>query len=165
MQDSHSLSKINQAQLDNALMAIDGQSRKRLPNEEYAALGVLMEKTAKRYPNQDLKDALPEYQEDLEQLALKFSLRCVANAVMALRVTPGRKFFPTPDEVAEECEEQRRLEVGIAEKMRQKEAQEAADRYFWLWVEDEMKAKDWTEQQVLDSIKTPGYAGRKARAA
>ena len=44
---------------------------------------------------------------DLEQLALKYSLPKVRKALEAMRITPGQRFFPRPDEVAEEIENQR----------------------------------------------------------
>jgi hypothetical protein len=71
-----------------------------LPQEELTALGILLEQTARRFPNQDLRDALPEYLKDLEQLALRYSLRDVEDAITALRTDPDFDYFPTPNEVA-----------------------------------------------------------------
>jgi hypothetical protein len=39
---------------------------------------------------------------DLEKLALKFSLQDVEDAIGALRIDPEQRFFPTPDDVAEQ---------------------------------------------------------------
>ncbi len=94
------LTKIDPAQLNSALTATGGQLQRRLPSEEYQALGILMERTAKRYPNQDIQDAMPEYLKDLEQLALKYSLQSVEDAVAALRIDSEQLFFPTPADVA-----------------------------------------------------------------
>jgi hypothetical protein len=37
------------------------------------------------------------------------------------------------------------------------------ERYFWQHVEARMKEEGLSEQQVLDTIKTPGWTGRRAR--
>jgi len=42
---------------------------------------------------------------------------------------------------------------------------ERAEQWFWQHVEYQMAQTGATEQEVLDSIKTPGYTGRKARQA
>jgi hypothetical protein len=49
-------------------------------------------------------------------------------------------------------------------RRREGEAQRAEmERNFWEHVEWRMEREGLTEQQVLDTIRTPGYAGRKAR--
>ena len=73
-----------------------------LSTGDFTALLGILDRTVSRYPNQDLTDALPEYTADLEQLALKYSLQSVEDAICALRVKPDQRFFPTPDEVASE---------------------------------------------------------------
>lgn len=90
------------AQLKSVLTATEGQLQRRLPEEESKALGVLLERTARRYPNQDLSLTLDEYMTDLERLALKYSLPAVEDAIALLRIDPEQAFFPTPDEVAEQ---------------------------------------------------------------
>jgi hypothetical protein len=52
------------------------------------------------------------YQEDLEQLALKYSLRKVLKALRALRIKAGQSFFPRPDEVAQEIEIQQERAIA-----------------------------------------------------
>ena len=91
----------------SALTITGGQLQKSLPQEEFTALGILLNRTAKRYPNQDLTDALPEYMRDFETLALKYSLQKVEDAIAALRVDPDQDFFPTPSEVADKIERMR----------------------------------------------------------
>lgn len=91
---------ITEAQLKSALTPTGAPLQRRLPQEEFTALGILLNRTAKRYPNQDLTDALPEYMRDLEQLSLRYSLLQVEDAIAALRVDPEQVFFPTPNEIA-----------------------------------------------------------------
>ena len=101
------MERLTEVQLKSALTATEGQLQRRLPQEALQALGVVLERTAKRYPNQDLTDALPEYMADLEKLALKYSLQKVADAIAELRVDPDQVFFPTPQEIADEMKRQR----------------------------------------------------------
>lgn len=95
------MERITEAQLKNALTTTDAQLQKRLPEEESKALGILLESTARRYPNQDLSMTLDEYMQDLEKLALKYSLQEVEDAIATLRIEPEQEFFPTPNEVAD----------------------------------------------------------------
>lgn len=101
------LTKLSQIKPDSGLTTTGGQLQRRLPQGELEALGILLERTARRYPNQDLEIPMPEYMADFEQLALKFSLQKVEDAIAALRVDPDQRFFPTPDEVAHEIKQQR----------------------------------------------------------
>jgi hypothetical protein len=101
------LEKVDRAQLESALTTTEGRLQKRLPAAELKVLGTLLERTARRYPNQDLTLTLPEYLTDLEQLALRFSLQKVIDAVFALRIKADQDFFPTPSQVAAEIEQQR----------------------------------------------------------
>jgi hypothetical protein len=86
----------------SGLTGTEGRLQRRLPPEELTALGILLEQTARRYPNQDLSDALPEYLTDFEQLALKHSLFAVEDAIGVLRCDPNFHYFPTPNEVADQ---------------------------------------------------------------
>jgi len=104
------------ASLESALATTSKQSRPLLNDEESLALTVLVAETAKRYPSQDLTDSVGEIMQDLEQLALKYSLPKVRKALEALRIKPGQAFFPRPDEVAEEIESQR--ERGLNDALR-----------------------------------------------
>jgi hypothetical protein len=54
-----------------------------------------------------LEQSLEGYLADFEQLALRYSLAKVQRALAELRIAPGQKFFPRPDEVAEVIEQQR----------------------------------------------------------
>lgn len=108
------MEKINRALLNNALTATSELSRRRLSEEESLDLTIMVAATAKRYPNQDLTDSVGEIMQDLEQLALKYSLPKVRKALEALRIKPGQSFFPKPNEVAEEIENQRERGVNDA---------------------------------------------------
>jgi hypothetical protein len=123
----------------------------------------LLEQTLRRYPGQENEAPMEQYLADFEALAAKYSLRSVAEAIANLRITPGRSFFPKPDEVAEEIG--RMAEAKSWElKARETEAYLAEERRnFWLWVDERVKDTGLTEQQVLDAVKTPGYTGGKAR--
>ena len=50
---------------------------------------------------------MEEYLTDFEQLALKYSLQKVEDAISSLRIDPEQEFFPKPNEVAAEIERQR----------------------------------------------------------
>jgi len=82
-----------------------------LSKEDGLYLMALLNQTAKRYPNQDLTDAIPEYLKDLEQLALKYSLQAVEDALAKLRVDPDFDYFPTPNEVANQMRTTRMRKV------------------------------------------------------
>jgi len=101
------LEKLNRESLNNALTPAAQPLQRRLPNEELKVLGVVLEKTLRRWPSQENADTIAEFLTDFEQLTLKYSLRRVQEALNALRINPEQKFFPKPDEVAEEIERQR----------------------------------------------------------
>src|SRR5580693_4436636 len=79
---------------------ITERSRSRLPDEGYAYLSILVDQMQARYPHQDLADSMQGYLEDYEQLALKYSMGEVQDALAEWRITPGAKSFPRPDEAA-----------------------------------------------------------------
>ena len=105
------MERVTEVLLKSVSMPTAGQLQKRLRLEELTALGILLERTARRYPNQDLTDALPEYMTDLERLALSYSLQSVEDAIAKLRVDPEQDFFPTPNEVAAQMKRDRLRKV------------------------------------------------------
>lgn len=105
------MERVSEAQLSSALTKTEGQLQRRLPSEEYQALGIMLNQTAKRYPHQDVSESIEEFMKDLEQLALRYSLQSVEDAVAALRVDPVQEFFPRPDEVAAEMRRRRLKKV------------------------------------------------------
>jgi hypothetical protein len=95
------LKQITPAQLNSALTERDSSSRKSLSNEDSSTLLAKAEALARRYPSQDQESSIKEFFLDYEQLALKYSLNEVCRALDELRIAPGQKFFPRPDEVAD----------------------------------------------------------------
>jgi hypothetical protein len=73
-------------------------------------------------------------------LALKYSLPKVKDALAVLRIKAGQKFFPRPDEVADEIESIREHNVYKANQ-RDWERQQAS----WRYQEEQDRAKygDW----------------------
>src|ERR1700676_4451696 len=78
-----------------------------LPSEEFAELTLLVSQMARRYPAQDLTDAMEGIITDLEALAVLYSLAAVFDALVELRRRPGQEFFPMPDKVHQEIIHQR----------------------------------------------------------
>ena len=101
------MERVSLVQLNNALTTTGEPSQRRLPDAELTDLGLLMDQMQTRYPSQDQEGSIEGYLADFEQLALKYSLRSVRDALAELRIKPGQSFFPRPDEVAEEIESQR----------------------------------------------------------
>ena len=121
---------------------------------------------AKRWPNQENEDTIAEFLTDFEQLALKYSLQKVIQGIYTLRIDPNQKFFPKPDEVAEEIENQERKIKAEAERAQTQELLARYNTDFWKWVDRRMADLDMTgktEQNLLDSIRVPGYIGLRAR--
>lgn len=94
------LEKVSQAQLNSALTTTAAPLQRSLSKEDGLFLLALLNQMAKRYPNQDLTGVLPEYMKDLEQIALKYSLPEIEDAISTLRIDPEFDYFPTPNEVA-----------------------------------------------------------------
>jgi hypothetical protein len=80
-------------------------SEKRLSEMEVKQFGLLLEQTAARYPNQETSEMTAEgYRFDLRKLAERYGLKMLQFVLADLRIRPGQKFFPAPDQVAEELE-------------------------------------------------------------
>lgn len=102
------MEKITEAQLNNVLTITEAPSMRRLPDAELTTLAAILKRMANRYPTQDLGPSAAVYLEDYERLAVKFSLRQVAEALADLAISAEQKFFPRPDECAAEIERQNR---------------------------------------------------------
>lgn len=120
------MERISLAQLNNALTTTDSRSQKRLSDEDGLHLTTLLEREQKRWPNQDTAESMEEYLTDFEQLALKYSLQQIREALAELRIDPEQEFFPKPNEVAAAIEGQihkaaakssRRATVKILDEM------------------------------------------------
>lgn len=152
------MERVNLALLNNALTTTGEQLQRRLPDEELAQLAVLVTQMADRYPSQDLEQSIEGYLADFEQLAMLYGLRKVYEALAALRIRPGQKFFPRPDEVAEEIEHQRerKLVPGLAETRRRVEAEKAegarllTDPEEIAWRRSKFGYDPWTEKKPAE---------------
>lgn len=151
------MQRIDQAQLNNALTTTGAQLQKHLPNAEFQELAVLVQQTIERYPSQDLADSMSGYLHDLENLCLKYSLRSVKDALWELRTKPGQTFFPRPDEVAGEIEDQiERGRVARDAALRAaKRVREIAE--FWQWAPQWMEDTGNDEEELLRRF--PSYRG------
>jgi hypothetical protein len=110
------LERVKQAPLRSVLTAQEHGLRRSLSSEDSSILLAEMDALTRRYPSQDIAESIETYLADLEQLALRYSVTRVQSALAELRITPGQKFFPRPDEVAEMIERQR--EAGVQEARR-----------------------------------------------
>jgi hypothetical protein len=79
------------------------------------------------------------------------------------RIKPGASYFPRPDEIATEIERQREARSRTATAQRSQRETAEREAWFWKWVGERVAIEDKTEQEILDSVRTPGYTGRKAR--
>lgn len=117
------ITKIPASQLSE-FMTTGSQLQRRLSKEDGLRLTTLVDKMLHRWPHQDQGETIEEFLEDFEHLALKYSLQKVEEAITALRIDPKQKFFPRPDEVAEEMEVQRNRrahEIYLKEKAKERE--------------------------------------------
>jgi hypothetical protein len=126
----------------------------------------LIAQMAQRYPSQDLTDSLEGYLADYEQLTLKYSLPKVQAALAALRIDPKQAFFPRPDEVAAQIEAAENARAAEYQRRATQRMLDNLQEQFWEWVDFQLTLPEWqgkSEQELLDSIKAPGYTGLKAR--
>ena len=147
----------------SALMETSQPLQRRLSDADSVELAVLLGQMVQRYPAQDLSDSLEGYLLDFETLALKYSLAKVHEALAELRTSPGQKFFPRPDEVAEEIERQREEQNRASDRSAGERRKAESERDFWRWVDERMELSGLSEQAILDAVRVPGYMGRKAR--
>ena len=118
------LTKITRAPLSSALSATGRPSELQLSAAEATQLALIVDQMQTRYPAQDMEDSVEGILWDLKRLALRTSLRQVIDALAELRIRPGQRFFPRPDEVAEEIENQRASRmrtIDMAEGRRRRE--------------------------------------------
>jgi hypothetical protein len=166
MQDND-LTRISEAALKGALTRIEAPSGALLSDAESAELTVLLDQLAAHYPHQTLTDETGEiWREAYQLLAKRYTIRRLRDAMVELMVRPGQKFFPHPTEAAEALDnliaKERAATAIVAARSRRAEDL----RTFWAWVDQRMSDPDtqgMTEQEFLDTVKLPGYAGMKAR--
>jgi hypothetical protein len=143
------MEQVDRVSLMNALVPTNEPLQRRLPDAESVELGVLLAQMADRYQTQDLRDSMEGYLWDFEQLALKYSLQMVRTALGALRIRPGQKFFPRPDEVAEEIEAQLVAATLRKEAERRAERRQKEIEDFWRWAPGWMEMTGNSEEELL----------------
>ena len=134
------LERINPQPLSNALTTTGAPSLKRLSAEDGSILTALLEKAQRRWPNQDTAESMEEYLADFERLSLKYSLPRVEAALAELRIRPGQVFFPRPEEVAAEIEDQLEREESAKRRQREQAGRARADRERWEWFDGRLNA-------------------------
>jgi hypothetical protein len=156
------MDKITKAQLESALTATGSQLQRRLPAEEFEALGIAMERLARRYPNQDLALTMGEYLWDYERLSLKYSLPKVMAAIDELRIASDQKFFPRPDEIAAEIDHLAQVEYAKGSRQRMKAYMDYLDAGRRRR-EEFIKAMGWEEEiaAIDEARRREREAGRK----
>jgi hypothetical protein len=157
------MEQIDQVSLMNALVPTNELSQRRLPDAESVELGILLAQMADRYPAQDLRDSMEGYLWDFERLALKYSLPMVQTALAELRIRPGQRFFPRPDEVAEEIEAQLAAAILRREAERRAERRKKEIEEFWRCASEWMEMTGNSEEELLRRF--PSYKGTKGVAS
>lgn len=100
----HDLEEVDQAQLESALTAPEKSSLALLSKQDSLRLLKAMDGLVRRYPSQDQESSIEEFLKDYAELAEKHGICRVEKAIDALRLSA--KFFPKPDEVAQEIDDQ-----------------------------------------------------------
>jgi hypothetical protein len=114
---------------------------------------------SQRYPHQDLSASAEGYLWDYQQLVLRYSLSEVHSALAEWRLTPGAKFFPRPDEIAESIEASRQRDHATRQAQRHAELRRKQIEEFWPWAEQWMKDTGNDEAELLRRF--PSYRGTK----
>lgn len=153
------MERISQVQLNSGLMARAPSLQRSLSNEDLSILLAEMDILTRRYPSQDQEESIEVYQQDLERLALRYSLAKVIEALEELRITPGRMFFPRPDEVAGEIERQQLERNREADVTRSQQRREQEIEEFWKWAPQWMSDTGNTEAELLERF--PSFRGTK----
>ena len=143
--------------------ALAASSSLRLSSAEYSTLVVEFEALARRYPSQDVEESTDVYLADFEALALKFSLQSVIRATRSLRITAGRRFFPRPDEIAEEIERVQDIERAQRAATSRAERRKQEIEEFWKWAPQWMQDTGNDEAELLR--RHPAFRGTKPSEA
>lgn len=87
-------------------------------------------------------------------------VRTVIDAIAKRRRGEGEKAFPSLGDLVEPLEKMAVVKRRREAEQKRRDA-EWAD--FWSWVDGRISETGRSEQEILDSIRTPGYRGLKAR--
>jgi hypothetical protein len=158
------MERISSVELDKAKALLTSPpeselSLRRLNDSEDQLLQELLGQMMERYPHQDLSSSAEGYLWDYQQLAMRYSLREVQDALAEWRLTPGRTFFPRPDEIAEFIEDRRetlRRDAAVVVAA-QRQHQQIAE--FWQWAPGWMAMTGNDEAELLRRF--PSYKGTK----
>jgi len=156
------MEQISLAQLNSALTPTAAPSQRQLKPSDMQILSQAVAQMADRYPSQDLSGSLEGYLWDFQRLALKYSLPRVIAALAELRIKPGQKFFPRPDEVAAQIEAGQEARRATAERNSQARRRAAEIEAFWAWAPEWMADTGNSEEELLQ--RWPSMRGTKARA-
>jgi hypothetical protein len=105
------------------------------------------------------KETLVLYPKRLSEFELP-ELRAVIDEMSLEKPKKGETAFPALGDIAERLRARKARRRAVDEKGA---ALKELDKHFWIWVTEQSEIAGMTEQEFLDTVKTPGYAGRKAR--
>jgi hypothetical protein len=95
----------------------------------------------------------------MEQLVVRHGLQHVTEAVSALRINPEQKFFPRPDEVAEQIEWERSKRQIAIDTERRTHERERYIKEHWEWGFKWMKDTGNSQEELLKRY--PSLKGTK----
>jgi len=122
-----------------------------------------MEQMVRRWPGQDAEDSIEAYLVDMEQLAIRHGLQRVLEAVAALRIDAKQRFFPRPDEVSAEIEQQRSERQIVAEALRSARLRQVRIKEFWEWAPQWMEDTGNSQGELLRRF--PAFEGTEPEPA
>ena len=138
------------------------QLDKRRPGIELDQVEMLMDQMQASYPSQELAPATVEMWFPLWlEMVAEFGLERFRKALVPML---GRsRFFPHPSEIREQLEAEDAAAAAARAQEHGKAVLAGLMADFWAWVDFRLEVTGMDEQAFLDTIKTPGYIGLKAR--
>ena len=127
---------------------------------------MLMDQMQASYPSQELSPATVEMWFPLWlEMVAEFGLERFRKALVPML---GRsRFFPHPSEIREQLEAEDAAARAAREQERSRQLLAERRAEFWRWVDERLAPGGYNEgmdeQAFLDTLKTPGYIGLKAR--
>jgi hypothetical protein len=155
------MDQVSLVQLNNALTLTVEPFQRRLNEADSEQLSYLLDQMACGYPNQDVSESAEMYRWGFEQLALRYSLLQVTEALASLRIKPRKSFFPTPEETAEEIESLINARRHAIRMKRQAERRETEITEFWEWAPTWIERTGNSEEELLKRF--PSFKGTKPR--
>ena len=155
------MEQVSLAQLNSVLQRTEEPLQRRLDEADSVQLSFLLDQMACGYPNQDLTESAEMYRWGFKQLALKYSLQQVTDALGVLRIKPRKAFFPTPEETAEEIEGKMDASRHARQMERQVQRRRTDIAEFWAWAPGWMEMTGNDEAELLKRF--PSYKGTKPK--